>query len=682
MASDIIDLGQHEDGYRTVFEQMKDAAILVDAESGIVVDANKQAAKLIGRPRHDLIGMHQKSFHPKGQAIEYLEIFAKHTDADSVCELENEVIGRDELRIPVTINPFLVRIDGKSRILAVFRDITDYKRIQERLAKQRDELKVLVRNRTAELTEVNRQLKEEIAEHIQSEEKLSEKLRFIQSILESVPVGVLLIDAKTQEIILINEVGAALLGRAPVDVIGKRCFGLICSTDPTACTLTNRGNRFEGIEQTVRHQSGHSIPVLKTVAPILINERECILESFMDLSRRKRDEQERERLKERLRQSQKVEALGTLAGGVAHDINNILAGIMTVASTMKLDLEADPTELQPGDIEDILEACKRGRDLTLALLRFARKGEYVKTPVALNHAVDEVLKLLRRVVPKEIIIQTRFDPDLAQVDGDPSQLNNVLVNLCINAIDAMKGHGTLVITGENTVLAESQEGLIAGRYVKLQVRDSGSGMDENTIARAFDPFFSTKTESEGKGLGLSRVYGIVRDHDGAVTIDSAVGQGTTMTVFLPALGLTEQDPRSYTTAPPIPAEPNTTVLLVDDEQLLRKTGKRLLRRLGYHVLLASDGKEAIEIFQQDPGAISLVLLDLVMPRMSGEETFAKLRELAPGLPILVCSGYSKDGAAEKLLNQEPVGFIQKPFTPSMLSAELDGILNRPSTPEV
>lgn len=390
--------------------------------------------------------------------------------------------------------------------------------------------------------------------------------------------------------------------------------------------------------------------------------------------------EERKKTEDQLRQSHKMEAIGRLAGGVAHDINNVLTAIMTITSIIDLNFKQGVKELREDDIRDILDACKRGRELTLSLLGFARKGDYEKKPMLLSKAVAEVIKLLYRVIPRTITIKTELNDNGSQISGDLGQIKNSLMNLCINAVDAMNGKGVLTITTESTTLTNSQGDVLPGEYVKLVVKDTGCGMSDETVARAFDPFFTTKPEGKGTGLGLSRVYGVVKDHDGTISINSSLGRGTTMTLLLPCLDPTEQDPNiQFSTAPSSPAQV-VRVLMVDDEAIVRKSVRRLLNQLGYEVLLAENGAEAVELFRKEHREISLIILDMIMPVMDGEEAFYKLREINPEIPILICSGYSNEGDAKKLLTFDHVSFVQKPFSPGALSVEITTLLDRPTAP--
>jgi|LSQX01.2.fsa_nt_gb signal transduction histidine kinase/CheY-like chemotaxis protein len=374
-------------------------------------------------------------------------------------------------------------------------------------------------------------------------------------------------------------------------------------------------------------------------------------------------------------QIQKLEAIGRLAGGVAHDINNVLTSVMSVAAAVKLDLEEHAgASVSAEDMNDILEACRRGRDLTHSLLGFARKGDLYKHAMSLADALNDVHKLLERVAPKTIAIQVEMAPDVSQILGDASQIKNVLMNLCINGIDAMKDAGQLRLRLFDTVLDADQAGLPPGKYAAVVVQDTGEGMSEAVVARAFDPFFTTKPEGMGTGLGLSRAWGTVKEHGGGIDIASEVGRGTTVTVYFPALGLMEHDPNIRRSISPVSSTEAATILLVDDEELVRKTTRRLLERFGYRVLVADNGQEGVSVYAERQREIDLVLLDMMMPVMDGATAFRNLRAMNPAVPVVFCSGYSRDETAGELLREPLVGFVQKPFSPGELTHQLQHLL--------
>lgn len=388
----------------------------------------------------------------------------------------------------------------------------------------------------------------------------------------------------------------------------------------------------------------------------------------------------RKRLEEQLLQSQKMEAVGTLAGGVAHDMNNVLGVVMGLASVLQLGLGEDHPLSR--HVEGILAASRRGRDLTRNLLGFARKGQYHTESLSLNDIVEEVLALLERTVPKSIVIRTALDGALDPVRGDSGQLNHALMNLCLNACDAMSSGGTITITTRNVQLPGPSGGeatnLPPGRYALLRVADSGGGMSQETMARAFEPFFTTKPKGRGTGLGLAMVYGTVQGHGGAVHLESEPDRGTRATLLLPTTMI--RSPRSRRLTPmqeETAAQPRGVVLLVDDEELFRVAGELMLRQLGYDVVTVPGGVDAVAALETSPTRFSVVLLDLQMPGLDGEETYNKIREIAPELPVLLCSGYSLEDKAGRLMAAGAQGFLQKPFDVPMLRQALGQALAPP-----
>jgi two-component system, cell cycle sensor histidine kinase and response regulator CckA len=366
-----------------------------------------------------------------------------------------------------------------------------------------------------------------------------------------------------------------------------------------------------------------------------------------------------QRLEEQLRQSQKMEVIGTLAGGMAHDMNNILGIIMSSASVLKANRPGDETDT---DVETILSACRRGRDLTQNLLGFARKGVAAKQVINLNELVANSKRLLAPLMDKNLEMRTRLAPSLHNIYGDRSQIGQVLMNLCINASEAIRGPGTITVSTWNHLSKEARFSLRSlnhREFAVVRVQDTGQGMDRETLKRAFEPFFTTKQPGRGTGLGLSLAYRTVKNHGGTIEIESEPGKGTTITISLPVLDAREpEDPLPHHQA--IPAS-RGSVLLVDDEPLILSSSRRLLKTLGYDVLVAESGQEAIDVYRSSRRPVHLVILDFVMPEMDGAQTFKQIKEINPNARVIISSGYSKDGKIESILKAGALGFIQKPF---------------------
>jgi signal transduction histidine kinase/ActR/RegA family two-component response regulator len=388
-----------------------------------------------------------------------------------------------------------------------------------------------------------------------------------------------------------------------------------------------------------------------------------------ELDERKRAEAESEKLRDQFVHAQRLDAVGTLAAGLAHDMNNILGGILAFAEV--LYAEATDKHVKT-DLARIRQEAERGAALTRSLLAFSRRGAYRRRAILLHSVLDDMTPLLERTLGKNIKVE-RSDGPATIIDGDPAQLGQVLLNLCLNAADAMAGAGTVTITTDELELASGDvENLPAGRYAKLAIRDTGAGMDAETKKRAFEPFFTTKPVGKGTGLGLAMVFGAVQAHGGSITADSAPGAGTTMTIYIPA---SEASPALPASEPKSKPRPRGVVLVVDDEPLVRTATARLIEQLGLTAVTAADGEQAVAIYKQRANEIVLVLLDMVMPKLPGPECYRALRKLGRP-PVLLVSGYAADKVAQDLLDDGADGFLEKPYTAEQLGAEIDRILGR------
>ncbi len=376
-----------------------------------------------------------------------------------------------------------------------------------------------------------------------------------------------------------------------------------------------------------------------------------------------RDISERKKLHDRMRQSEKLQAVGQLAGGIAHDFNNQLAGIIGYAEMIRLKHGQHPELL--GYLEAILVASRRARDLTDKLLAFARKGTQAARPVELHGLVDEVTSMLEHSIDPRITIEVNAPDRALIVMGDPSQLQSALLNLGLNARDAMPDGGRLTFALD--VVADAATELECERAVRVRVSDTGRGMDPEHAARVFEPFFTTKPS--GTGMGLAAVYGTVRAHRGVVAVTSELGTGTTFTIDLPLHDITADESVAGTPVPPsrVSERPLTlSILVVDDEPGVRDVVRSILELHGSKVTCAEDGAQALAIFHR--GEFDLVLLDLAMPNLSGAETFVELRRIEPELPIVLMSGYTSDGVADELLAAGARALLRKPFPLEQLVA--------------
>ena len=400
------------------------------------------------------------------------------------------------------------------------------------------------------------------------------------------------------------------------------------------------------------------------------------------------DMTERKRLEEQLRQAQKMEAVGQLAGGVAHDFNNLLTGVIGYLALAEVD---SPEEIR-GFLANAQKTADRMADLVKQLLAFSRKSRVALRPVDLNHILDEVHRLVRQTIDRRIDIEVRTEESLPNVLADAAQINSVLMNLCINARDAInevmdgrvaperRGHRFVIILETNTTVfdeeyCDTRPEVLPGRFIVISVSDNGEGMDAETRRRAFEPFFTTKGVGKGSGLGLSSTYGIIRQHGGWIDIYTERGKGTTFKIYLPvAKEEIQSDENEDSQEIPGGTE---TILLVDDEKMIRNLGKDILERYGYIVLLAADGKEGLNLYLEQRDRIALIILDLSMPHLSGREVLERIRAVAPDAKVIVSTGYGESKETESLARLGVGGYASKPYRPADLAREVRKVLDAP-----
>ncbi len=385
---------------------------------------------------------------------------------------------------------------------------------------------------------------------------------------------------------------------------------------------------------------------------------------------------------ERLQQSQKMEAIGTLAGGVAHDFNNLLTAILGNTHLALLALQPDdPLQLRLAEVE---KAANRAAVLTRQLLAFSRRQHLERRTFNLNDTVNEIMKLLQRIIGEDVEVRVIATPGLSAIFADPAQIELVIMNLAVNARDAMPQGGLLTIETSNVDLDENYRRqypyVNPGKYVQIRVSDTGSGIDAETRKRIFEPFFTTKEVGNGTGLGLSMVYGIVKQHDGHIIVFSEVGQGTTFKIFLPVVeSAVEQEALAFQ----LPLLGGTeTILVAEDEDMLRDVARDILEGLGYAVLLANNGEEAVEMYEQNREQIDLLLLDVVMPRMGGWEAYERIRELGGDVPLIFMTGYSAETVQSRFVKQnksmEELGamVLLKPYNVEGLGRKVREVLDK------
>jgi PAS domain S-box-containing protein len=444
-----------------------------------------------------------------------------------------------------------------------------------------------------------------------------------------------------------------------------------------------RGKRIMGVETQRRRKNGSLVDVSTSVSAL--HAPDGSVRGFAVVMA---DITERLRLEARLRQTEKMEAVGQLAGGVAHDFNNLLTVITSYSALLVGELPAE-SPLR-ADVQQIESAARRAATLTRHLLAFSRQQVLRPQRLTLNGVVGGVEKLLRRLVREDIEIITALDPNAGVVEADPSQLEQVVINLVVNSRDAMPRGGTLTIRTSNVELDDSyierhtEVAVVPGRYSMLSVTDTGSGMSREVQSRIFEPFFTTKGAGTGTGLGLSTVYGIVKQSGGYIWVYSEQGRGTVFKVYLPhaAAGHESIGPADRRTPAAIPTVTPThtrlagleSVLLVEDDSALRYVACRTLRNFGYHVLEARNGREALELCERHDGPIHILVSDLVMPELSGSELATRITGRRPGIKVLLMSGYAGDELARRSIARSASAFIEKPFTGHALAERVREVL--------
>jgi len=394
-----------------------------------------------------------------------------------------------------------------------------------------------------------------------------------------------------------------------------------------------------------------------------------------DVTQRKETEEEKRLLETQLQQAQKMESIGTLAGGIAHDFNNILMGIQGNATLMLLKIESEHPNYKK--IKSIEKFVQNGTELTRQLLGFARRGKYLVKTTDLNEVIEKSSALFART-KKEIQVHTVFHDEIWAVEVDRGQIEQALLNLYVNAWQAMPAGGDVYLKTRNVMLDSSYVKpfkVELGKYVEISVSDTGVGIDRKTRERIFEPFFTTKEMGRGTGLGLASVYGIIKSHSGYIDVHSEKEKGTTFTIYLPA---SEKEAVREKTVPAAMLKGTGAILLIDDEKMILDVGRELLEELGYTVLSALSGREALDIFQKNSDKIDLVIMDMIMPGMGGGETFDRLRAINPNIKVLLSSGYSVNGQASKILHRGCDGFIQKPFNLNQLAEKIGKIRGKRS----
>jgi two-component system, cell cycle sensor histidine kinase and response regulator CckA len=479
----------------------------------------------------------------------------------------------------------------------------------------------------------------------------------------------------------INAAGAKLLGASgPDELIGKPVLEIVHPDGREQVAKRIRQNLDEGTQSELREQKivrldGQTREAEVTGIPTTYQGKPAVQIVIRDITERKQAEAERRSLEEQLLQAQKLESIGTLAGGVAHDFNNLLTVISGNTQLALARLQPD-APVRPRLVE-IDKAADRAATLTRQLLAFSRRQQLERKTVNLNDTINETIKLLRRVIGEDIEVRFHTATDLAPVFADPSQVEQVVMNLAINARDAMPEGGQFIIETNNVTLGRAylyNHPLVKpGRYAQITVSDTGTGMDEETRARIFEPFFTTKGIGKGTGLGLAMIYGIVKQHDGLIEVYSEVGQGTTFKIYLPIIEKSVAEETDQ--AQPALRGGAETILVAEDEEPLRELAQSVLNELGYTVKLARDGEEAAAIYVANREQIDLVILDVVMPRMGGHEVYEQIRLSGSRVPVIFMTGYSAEMVNGNFIEKTGTPLLQKPYSVEVFGRKVREVLD-------
>lgn len=614
-------LKESEKRYRTLFESAADAIYILDADPsrlGNIVSANPAAAEMHGYSLDELLTLSIADLNTPDSTARTRERLGRMYVGET---LKKELNHRkkDGTIFPVEINARLLEGGDSKYVLAIDRDITSRKKAEELLRESEERMRLLI---------------------------------------EAAPVGIRI--TQDGKHLYVNPTFTEMFGYDdPLQILGLPVEALYApeEQEPYQERVQERlagKDTPRSYELTALRRNGDRFEVAIRLTPITYRGHCSMLGFLMDIS-------EEKRLRAQLLHAQKMEAIGTLAGGLAHDFNNLLQIILGHSELMATrNDESNPDYRR---INEIRAATGRGINLVRRMLAFSRKTETKLRPLDLNHHLRQLESVLHRTIPRMIEIRLHLEDGLMTINADSSQVEQVLLNLVVNAKQAMPEGGKLVLETRNVKFNEQycrmHPPLKAGDYVLLMVSDSGHGMERKVLDRIFEPFFTTKTPGEGTGLGLSMVFGIMRSHGGQVTCYSEPGVGTVFKLYFPAV---ELEPGSVTESIlEIPSFGTETILLVDDEEPIRALGQELLSEAGYTVLTAGNGQEALEIYSRRGNDISLVILDLIMPGMGGKACFEELKKIDPHVRVLIASGYSANGPADETMQSGAKGFIGKPY---------------------
>ncbi len=627
------ELSESEQRYRNLVETMNEGLGMFD-EMGMVTYVNKRACEMLGYSGDEIIRRGIAAFVSESSKQVLLEQMAQTGQCDRRDLMNLNGLPRITRKsVPLVFAKTLWDTDGKFKgSVATVTDITERKKYERQLQDSEKKMRLLI---------------------------------------EQAPIGIGIFQnakyvyANPELVNIFNcDRQDEIIGKPLTEFVAPGHQRLFIERYKRfiAGRPTRPSYQMEGVKK-----GGELFDVVLWPKKIEYDDKSAILAFMMDVT-------ENKNLRAQLMQAQKMEAIGTLAGGIAHDFNNLLQVVVGYSELILMDSSLSDKLRQ--SVKSINKVALNGADLVRRLLTFSRKTETAPKPLNLNDEIIHIKKLLDRTIPKMIEIEIGFQNGLNTINADSSQIEQIMMNLAVNARDAMPDGGRLVIETEDIVLDQAYcSGHIEatpGPYVLVSVSDTGMGMDKKTMERIFEPFYTTKAPGKGTGLGLAMVYGIVKQHGGYIICYSEPGMGTTFKIYFPAL---VSDAVSEKLTGSLEAQGGTeTILLVDDEENVRNVGTDLLQGAGYSVITAVNAKEALELFKNKHGSIALVILDLIMPEMSGKECLEKLLEIDSNVKVLMCSGYSPNGAAKAAIDTGAKGFISKPYNSNEMLVQIRKIL--------
>lgn len=655
-----------------VREKERDQRIVVESSplgiirfniKGEIKDCNEKFIELMGSSRQKLIGFNS-SLYSSPEMREAIQKALKG-EISFFEDAYTSITGGKTTYLRVAFNPVNPGV-SPTEVIATVEDISQRVIAEKQLKRSHDELEALVMEKTSELVR-------EIEERKSAHEALKKSEEKYRSILENIEDSYFELDLRGN-LVFFNQSLSQLLGYSEAELKGMNYKTYTAKEDIrkifTVFNEVYKTGRISRLVHCTLITNDHTRKNAGILASLMKNKKGETI-GFQGLAR---DVTKQMLMESRLQNTRKMEAIGNLAGGVAHDFNNILGGIIGYAQLIK-KYSSRESKIYPY-VEQILKASERATGLVRQILLFSRKTETEKMPVDMGVIAKEVIELLRASIPSTIEIRHHFKDDLNPISADQNQIHQVFMNLCSNAAYAMKaGGGCLEITLDAVVVTKEGEtgleDLTKGDYVRLSISDTGHGMNEEILKKIFDPYFTTKEIGEGSGLGLATVHGIVKDHGGIIRVESREGAGTVFHLYFPAIRQVIEENKASVEI----AKGNETVLFVDDEIYLAEVGKEMLEDYGYTVESMTSSVDAWEAFVQSPDKFDLVITDYTMPGMTGDLLAGKIRELKPGIPIIMCTGISLDPEITKNLNLEKI--LMKPIDMDSLLQVVRNVLDHP-----